>query len=369
MAISDHIERVRQNLREGRYHSEAAVSQGIVLPTLHELGWPVFNTSIVIPEYSIEGRRVDYALCHPENQPVVFIEVKKVGRSDGADRQLFEYAFMLGVPMAILTDGQEWSFYLPGEQGRYDERRIYKIDLLEREVSEAEARLVRYLSYENVCSGRALEAARLDYRNVARDRIIASTLSKAWQALLNEPDSLLLEMFAEKVEDICGYRPELEVCNQFIEREVRGSAAQLKKQEFVSAQPTKSLERPSTNRSGQELSKRVGTFDFDFKDRRIEASSACEAMIKLFKLLAQEDSSFLERFASQRHGKKRRYLAKDKLELYPGRPDLAALHSVEILPGWWMGTNYSRINKQDIINLALEVASPELRSSIRINVL
>jgi predicted type IV restriction endonuclease len=116
MAISDHIERVRQNLREGRYHSEAAWSQGIVLPTLHELGWPVFNTSIVIPEYSIEGRRVDYALCHPESHPVVFIEVKKVGLSDGADRQLFEYAFMLGVPMAILTDGQEWSFYLPGEQ-------------------------------------------------------------------------------------------------------------------------------------------------------------------------------------------------------------------------------------------------------------
>jgi hypothetical protein len=155
MPISDHIERVRQNLREGRYHSEAAVSQGVVLPTLHELGWPVFNTSIVIPEYSIEGRRVDYALCHPESHPVVLIEVKKVGHSDGADRQLSEYAFMFGVPMAILTDGQEWSFYLPGEQGRYDERRIYKIDLLEREVSEAEARLVRYLSYENVCSGKA----------------------------------------------------------------------------------------------------------------------------------------------------------------------------------------------------------------------
>ncbi|HNU24449.1 MAG TPA: hypothetical protein P5539_16890 [Mesotoga sp.] len=368
MAISDHIERVRQNLREGRYHSEAAVSQGIVLPTLHELGWPVFNTSIVIPEYSIEGRRVDYALCHPESHPVVFIEVKKVGLSDGADRQLFEYAFMLGVPMAILTDGQEWSFYLPGEQGRYDERRIYKIDLLEREVSEAEARLVRYLSYENVCSGKALEAARLDYRNVARDRIIASTLSKAWQALLNEPDSLLLEMFAEKVEDICGYRPELEVCNQFIEREVRGSG-QLKKQEFSAAQPVKSPERPSINRSRPELIERSGVFDFDFNGRRIEARSACEAMLKLFKLLAQEDGSFLEHFASRRHGKKRRYLAKDKLELYPGRPDLAALHSVEILPGWWMGTNYSRPNIQDIINLALEVASPELRSKIRINVL
>ncbi len=55
MTIYDHIERVRQNLREGGYQSEAAVSQGAVLPTLHELGWPVFNTSIAIPEYSDES--------------------------------------------------------------------------------------------------------------------------------------------------------------------------------------------------------------------------------------------------------------------------------------------------------------------------
>jgi hypothetical protein len=143
----------------------------------------------------------------------------------------------------------------------------------------------------------------------------------------------------------------------------------LKKQEFSAAQPVKSPERPSINRSRPELIERSGVFDFDFNGRRIEARSACEAMLKLFKLLAQEDGSFLEHFASRRHGKKRRYLAKDKLELYPGRPDLAALHSVEILPGWWMGTNYSRPNIQDIINLALEVASPELRSKIRINVL
>ena len=77
MAINNHIEKVRQGLREGRFTSEAAVSQGILLPALNELGWPVFDTSIVIPEFSVEGRRVDYALCHPENKPSVSIEVKK----------------------------------------------------------------------------------------------------------------------------------------------------------------------------------------------------------------------------------------------------------------------------------------------------
>ena len=90
MAITDHAEKVKDGLRQSRFTSEAAVSQGILLPALHELGWPVFDTSVVVPEYSLEGRRVDFALSHPADRPAVFVEVKKVGILEGADRQLFE---------------------------------------------------------------------------------------------------------------------------------------------------------------------------------------------------------------------------------------------------------------------------------------
>ncbi|NIU02063.1 MAG: hypothetical protein GWN01_14475, partial [Nitrosopumilaceae archaeon] len=71
---------------------------------------------------------------------------------------------------------------------------------------------------------------------------------------------------------------------------------------------------------------------------------------------------------SRKHGKKRRYLSSDKYELYPGRPDLADQHSIEIVSGWWLGTNYSRRNIQDIINLALEVAGPKFRNKVKVNV-
>ena len=72
MPIKDFIERAQSLLRRGAFISEAAVSQGLLLPALHELGWPVFDTSVVTPEYSVEGRRVNYALCHPANRPAVF---------------------------------------------------------------------------------------------------------------------------------------------------------------------------------------------------------------------------------------------------------------------------------------------------------
>ncbi|BCD61516.1 predicted type IV restriction endonuclease [Nitratiruptor sp. YY08-26] len=359
MGLSEHLKKIRDGLREGRFNSEAAVSQGILLPTLYELGWPIFDTSIVIPEYTVEGRRVDYALCHPRNKPYVFIEVKKIGLSDGADKQLFEYAFHLGVPIAILTDGQEWSFYLPGEQGRYDERRVYKLDILERDIEEAERRLQSYLSYQHVCSGKALESARSDYKNVSRIRTIESTLPKAWEALLKDHDSLLLDLLAEKVEDLCGYKPDLDLCGQFINNQIQ-SGANIIQPEFTK-KPSKPKE-PT-----YKASNRKGKFSIIYRGKEIEARSARDVMIKIFEILYKEDSSFLERFASRKHGKKRRYLSRDKYELYPGRPDLADEHSVEIVSGWWLGTNYSRKNIQDIINLALEVAGAQ--KSIRVNVL
>jgi hypothetical protein len=49
-------------------------------------------------------------------------------------------------------------------------------------------------------------------------------------------------------------------------------------------------------------------------------------------------------------------VARDRTELYPGRPDLSDGHAVEFIPGWWLGTNYSRRSIREIIDLALEIA-------------
>jgi len=61
------------NIKDGLFVNEASVSQGIIQPILQNLGWNVFNPSIVSPEFSIGSGRVDFALCHPTNKPIVFI--------------------------------------------------------------------------------------------------------------------------------------------------------------------------------------------------------------------------------------------------------------------------------------------------------
>lgn len=322
------------------------MSQGIVLPILHGIGWPVFDTRVVAPEYALEGRRVDYALCDRTEQPRVFLEVKRVGQSEGGDRQLFEYAFVRGVPLAVLTDGQEWSFYLPGEQGHYEERRVYKLDLLERSPDDSAERLTRYLTYESVLDGTALQAARADYRDVTRQRQIEATLPRAWSALLQEQDSLLLDLLAEKVEDVCGFKPDPDTCSQFL-----STVAPVVLSPRVTTPSRTQLVHPA-NRAPRVS----GQWGYTIAGRRHSANSARDVLLGVLRAFTEADASFLDRFVARKHGRKRRYVARTRSELYPDRPDLAENYSVELLPGWWMGTNYSRRSIIEIIDLACEVA-------------
>ena len=91
-------------------------------------------------------------------------------------------------------------------------------------------------------------------------------------------------------------------------------------------------------------------------------------MAKVFELLAQADPEFPNKFAARKHGRRRKYLARNKFELYPSRPDLADKFSHEIFPGWWLGTNYSRRNIQQIIDLAKKVVRPEISRTMDVRV-
>ncbi|MYC72721.1 MAG: hypothetical protein F4X17_18635 [Gemmatimonadetes bacterium] len=207
MTLKEHIDDIRDALRENQFPNEAAVSQGIVGRLLTSLTWPWYNPQIVIPEYSVGGRRVDFALCHPALKPMIFIEVKQVGQSDGAERQLFEYAFHAGVPIAVLTDGQRWQFFHPSGWGNYEERRVYTLDLIETDSEESVSRLNRYLNYESVCTGKSSDAIADNYQNISKQKHIEENLPEAWNKLMEEKDEILLALVAEKVESLCGYKP------------------------------------------------------------------------------------------------------------------------------------------------------------------
>ena len=206
MTLNEPLDDIRNDLRRGAFANEASVSQGIVLRLLYALGWP-YNPQVIIPEYLVEGRRVDFALCHPPSEPLVFVEVKAVGQITGAEKQLFEYAFHRKIPIAILTDGREWRFFYPGRQGDYTERRVYTLDLSKAENKESATRLNRYLNYKSICNGKAVRAIKYDYRNISKEKQIKKGLLEAWIKLVEEADQSLIDVVARKTEILCRYKP------------------------------------------------------------------------------------------------------------------------------------------------------------------
>jgi hypothetical protein len=353
MPLHSDIEDIRNGLKAGAYKNEASISQGIILRLLNSLGWSIFDSSQVSPEYAVGMGRVDYALCHPPGKPIILIESKNLGNAQGAERQLFEYAFHQGIPMAILTDGQEWNFFLPGEQGAYHERCVYKLDVVVRAIDECCRILERYLKHSEVISGASIKNAKDDYKNVSRERQIDAALPQAWSLLLEEQDEILVELIADKVETLCGFKPNPDVVRNYLDSLLRPQ----RHTPPISPPAVRQPHRGSPIGVSQPPSDRDHFSGFALLGQSYREGSAIDTLFRVFEVLSQRDPNFLERYAAlPKHGRKRRFLARDKMELYPGRKDLCEEYSQQKFGGWWVGTNYSRSTIRLAIELACEVA-------------
>ncbi|MBX3447299.1 MAG: hypothetical protein KF765_11145 [Parvibaculaceae bacterium] len=364
--MEDLLERIKARLKEGAYPNEASVSIGIVIPILRMLGWDETDPEQVIPEYASGGRRVDFALCGASRRPNLFIEVKGVGRAFEGDRQLFEYAFHEGIPLCLLTDGRDWSFYLPGGQGSYDERRVYRLQIDERSTSECMRILERYLSRIRVKSGDAFDDAMRDYRDIASRREANRSLPQAWAELVGEPEDLLVELLSEQTEKISGYRPTsaevtaflLSLSPQHATESHRYSAAK------VSVSDQIDLSHEIRQRSTADKT-RERDIKYELFGQRFSAANASSAMVEILTTIAQRYPERLEAIAIAVRGKSRNHIARSVTEIYPARPDLA--RAVEFAPGWLVGLNIANREKRRIIQEACKVVGIRFGVEIKID--
>lgn len=217
--MKDDLEKFLSRLREDRtifMSGEEAVRQGVVLPILARLGWDRDNIREVIPEYSIGNGRVDYCL-KLDNRIAAFLEVKRAGEPlDKHQEQLLGYAFREGVKLAILTDGILWWFYLPLSQGSWEQRRFIAIDIQQQDIQTATGHFCDFLERDALLNNEAIRRAEIVHASREKGRIIKNTIPRAWLALCEEPDELLIELLADKVESLCGHRPDPEALMDFL---------------------------------------------------------------------------------------------------------------------------------------------------------
>lgn len=323
--------------------NEAQVSQGPVRSILQALGWDTFDVDIVVPEYSVGNRRVDYALKASPSTTDIFLEIKAPGRADdAADQQLFEYAFHVGVPFAVLTDGRVWNFYLPSGQGHYQDRRLFKLDIVERELSEACERLERYLSFDRVKSGKArLEASR-EYEDRFQRNKVKELIPKVWQGLLTEPDDLLCDLLIEAVEAQGGQRPLREDAMLFLRALATDTPVARATPEngapFRFARPPS----PMTGATKEESLRPTKNVGFRIGDHEWQPySSGKQCYIGLIRQLVANYPEFPVRFQSAKVRGKRAWISRSKEELFPGQPKFQQSEVTAVGGGWLLGTNLS----------------------------
>lgn len=355
MPLRERLDNARDLLQSGRLANEAGVSTGVVLPILEGLGWSVFDPSVVAPEYGVGKRRVDFALL-TNGTPAVFVEVKQPGLADGADRQLFEYAFHEGVPIAILTDGVTWHVYLPAMQGSYDERRVYLLDLLERDPNESAERLERYLGRDAVESGEAFDRARKDYQRAKQRKGAAEAVPQAWANLLADPEAPVVALLAGEVERVSGFEADVRDLCSFLGGLRPDSGALPAPRPGVaerkrSATPPAAESLPATGYS-------VGS---EF----VECKSGRDVIVGVFSAIAARFPGFAERYSEQVRGKKRLYLARSRTELFPGHPELEG-QSAKIAAGWFLGTNNSSDKKLRMIRRACDLTGLRFGEDVRV---
>ncbi len=354
------IERIRERLAQGAYANEAAISHGVVTPILNALGWDSADPHQLVPEYATERGRVDFALFGLGHRPAVFIEVKAVGRAAVGDRQLFEYAFHQGVPLCVLTDGREWSFYLPSGQGSYEDRRVYRLQLDDRESQECEARLTRYLGRDRVRSQRAFEDAQSDYRDIAGKREAIAILPRAWAELVAAAEDFLIDSVADKAEALCGHKPEAGAVLAYLRtlKPVGQPAPALSAAPAAaSPQPATRVheQQPASPAAPVEPSERLDrTVRFQMLGVEHSCSTASAGLVDILGVLATRVPGKLPALAEAVRTRTRTHIATTAAAIYPDHPHLVR-SAVEFAPGWFIGCNLANRDKMRIIRIAADL--------------
>lgn len=218
--VQETLRLIQTHLDKGTFANEAAISQQAVKPVLAELGWAIFDPEEVVHEYTTASGRVDYALCI-RGSPRIFVEVKQAGTFQRGVEQLLKYAYAEGIEMAVLTDGQRWSFYLSLEPVPFQERRVELLDIVDRHEDKAAFVLLRYLKRDAVQSGANVKAAREDLRSATRRTKAAANIPSAWASLLEETDGLIAQCLAERVEENTGVAPAEQDVQDYLDRVAR----------------------------------------------------------------------------------------------------------------------------------------------------
>ena len=290
--VQREIERIQEYISTGRLVScdETSTKATAIEPILRELGWDVADLDEVRREYPVRARPnarpVDYLLfC--DDAPKVIVEAKRGNQSlERHQEQLQDYVgFALAerVEIAILTNGAAWWYYLPLRDASWERRRVATVEFNQPDSRKIAQTLVDLLGKENVRSGKAIQNAEELYREYQ----ISETFPEAWNQLLSEPDSLIVEFLVEKTRELCGHEPDRDSVKLFLSEHVHQidlSQSPTTPERGPSSEPT-AVPTSASPRHPRVRSGSTSCTAFTFRGNRYEVSSWGDMIVKLCEMV------------------------------------------------------------------------------------
>jgi predicted type IV restriction endonuclease len=189
---------VRVEKQKDSILTEEACKNAFVMPFLNALGYDVFNSEIVVPEFTADfgvkkGEKVDYAI-KLNGVITMLVECKPCG-SDLAQQhtsQLYRYFSVTDARFSILTNGLNyWFFSDLDEKNKMDQRPFFRFDILDHRPSHI-AELSKFTHDQFDLDRILTTASTLKY---------SSAIQQEFANELEEPSDDMIKLFALRVYD------------------------------------------------------------------------------------------------------------------------------------------------------------------------
>ncbi len=257
----------------------------------------------------------------------------------------------VGVPIAVLTDGKTWQFFLPAGQGSFEERRFARMHLQLDDAAQSEQTLTRYLDYDTVKSGKAPAHAQADLKRKQLER----AYGQAWQRVVARPASRFLRLFLQEVRQVAALDPTEEDAAAWIRRRAGGDPPPPRRTGRRGADASRGGAHPPPPPDPPPPFQHW----VEFRGERHAVRSGIDGLVKAFSLLGAEDPNMFQRYRDRhlrqtRQGQPKPRVARTRAEIYPNS-ELRG--RCKPLPGgWWIDSNLSNTQKAKWIKDACELA-------------
>lgn len=315
--LVDVLEKVRDSAQTFDFAlkgNEAATRAALIDPVLRALGWDVANPERVLVEktQTVQKKclRVDYALMHDGSIKII-VEAKKLGGNLKEEfLQLVTYSFGLDVESLFVTDGLVWHHYL--RLSSNNQNPIREFDLSTDNLPEIAAYFVQHMD-----------------------------------AALISPETPKIDELTQRVEKLEKLLAAIKIKNS--------ESRNITKSPVI---PKAIATKTPVNNSAKgdnwySLNGTAKVFNVKAIDTTVGALSSLANLSP--QILPAIEKEMETQFAKRKIKViKRRWLAQSREALYDDPKHWNK--SVEIIPGWWLGTNYSNDSKRDMLATAMKIA-------------